>query len=83
MKYSEEFVDRLHQKAHDDLFAIGRKAEQMLRMMTIPNTAQNPTSNEENAAVNAMLKKDPFAADREKTVMKRDENGELAVQMIN
>jgi len=41
------------------------------------------TSNEENAAVNAMLKKDPYAADREKTQMRRDENGELAVQMIN
>jgi len=81
MKYSEEFVDRLHQKAHDDLFEVGRQAEQIAWMT--PDSAQNPTSNEENAAVNAMLRKDPYAADREKTQMRRDENGELAVQMIN
>lgn len=81
MKYSEKFVNRLHRKAHDDLFAVGRGAEQF--NMMYPDTAQNPVSNRENAAINAMLKRDPYAADREKTQMRRDQSGELAVQPIN
>jgi len=75
MKYSEEFTEELSEKCHEDLLEIGRRAETMSRLS--PNTE---FGNQENVAINAILRKDPYAADREKTEMRRDFQGELAVQ---
>lgn len=76
---SDSVEDQLMEKIHDDLVEVGSRALTMVEMGFLPNTAQEPISNVENAAVNAILRKDPYALDREKTEMRRDENGELAV----
>lgn len=77
----EDKLEAISEKAHEDLLEIGRQAEQMVNMHVLPNTAENPSSNPENAAVNAILRKDPYAHLREKTEMRRDDQGELSVQM--
>lgn len=79
MKYSEEFVERLYKKAHNDLITEGKRYSRYQWLAT----GGEPTANEENAEINGILKKDPYAADREKTQMKRDENNELAVKPIS
>jgi len=79
MKYSDEFGERLYQKAHDDLIEYGDQTSQWVHQNVI-NTAENPVSNRENAAINYMLQKDPYAADREESQMVQ-EDGRWTVQM--
>ena len=78
----KQYQEKIFKNAHEDLLEIGRRVEKMINMKAFPNTARNPISNPENAAANEILRHDPYVAEREKTEMRRDENGELAVQPI-
>jgi hypothetical protein len=67
-------MELLDQKAHSDLFEHGHFHEQMvetIRGNQLMHNPQNPFPNENNAALRAMQKIDPYAHLRDKTQMRK------------
>jgi len=69
MESKEEILESIAEKAHESLIDVGRRAEQTDLMRL--NTAQNPALNDENKALRAMQKIDPYAHLRDKTQMRK------------
>jgi len=69
----QEIREMAAKKSHNDLIEHGSQVEKFNEFRL--DTAQNPVSNSENAALNAMQKIDPFCHLREKTQMKRSSDG--------
>jgi hypothetical protein len=80
MESKEEILESIAEKAHESLIDVGRRAEQMDLMRL--NTAQNPAPNNENKALRAMQKIDPYAHLRDKTQM-RKVNGRWSLMQTN